>query len=323
MTSDQTAPGALAAIGLDPAEEAAYELLIAHPSHTLDQLAHLWDRPESLAAVLAGLERKGFANRVGGQSVRHVAVPPDVAVEAALRVTEQQLRQARDHLTQLTAEYSNNPAGDRPAVVDVVRGPEAIRRWLTQLHQAARYEVRCLAKPSFLGDGGALLAEPTPDHVTHRVIVERGDAGHPAAEAGEQVRSTAQLPVPLVVIDERIAMVPLRDPVDGAPAAAIVYPSGLLDVLLLLFDHLWERTALLSAVAPATAAPLSANQLQLIELLLSGATHAAAARQLGISQRTMERRVAALMAEVGARTTFQGGVQAALRIAAPNDPHLT
>lgn len=323
MTGDEAAPGALTAIGLEPAEEVAYELLIEHPSSTVDQLARRWHQREPLAEILASLEHKGFATAVGGQPARYAAVPPDVAVEAALRAAEQQLRQARDHLPRLTAEYRHHAAGQRSVVVDVVRGPEAVRRWLTQLHRAARYEVRCLAKPSFLGGGHALLATPPSEPVSHRVIVERGDAGDPAADVSAQVRITAQLPVPLVFVDDRIAMVPLRDPVDGAPAAALVYPSRLLDALRLLFDYLWERTAPVSTVAPATAVPLSADQLQLVELLLSGATHGAVARQLGISQRTVERRVAALMTDVGARTTFQSGVQAALRITAQNDPRLT
>jgi DNA-binding NarL/FixJ family response regulator len=56
-----------------------------------------------------------------------------------------------------------------------------------------------------------------------------------------------------------------------------------------------------------------AQRQRLIALLLSGLTDQAVARQLGIGYRTAQRRIAALMAELGASTRFQAGVQAALR----------
>jgi hypothetical protein len=46
--------------------------------------------------------------------------------------------------------------------------------------------------------------------------------------------------------------------------------------------------------------------------LLSGFTDEAIARQLGTSHRTVQRRVAALMADLGAQTRFQVGVRAAV-----------
>jgi DNA-binding NarL/FixJ family response regulator len=45
----------------------------------------------------------------------------------------------------------------------------------------------------------------------------------------------------------------------------------------------------------------------------AGATDATIARQTGVSQRTVERRVRALMEQLGAGTRFQAGVQAAHR----------
>jgi len=46
---------------------------------------------------------------------------------------------------------------------------------------------------------------------------------------------------------------------------------------------------------------------------LSGLTDEAIARQLGLSHRTVQRRVAAFMADLGAHTRFQAGVKAALQ----------
>ncbi|MER5700912.1 helix-turn-helix domain-containing protein [Micromonospora sp. NPDC002296] len=55
------------------------------------------------------------------------------------------------------------------------------------------------------------------------------------------------------------------------------------------------------------------SEERLIALLLSGITDEAIARHLGISYRTAQRHIAALMAGLGADTRFQAGVQAAFR----------
>ena len=51
----------------------------------------------------------------------------------------------------------------------------------------------------------------------------------------------------------------------------------------------------------------------ILALLAAGAPDATIARQTGVSQRTVERRVRALMDRLGAGTRFQAGVQAARR----------
>jgi DNA-binding NarL/FixJ family response regulator len=47
--------------------------------------------------------------------------------------------------------------------------------------------------------------------------------------------------------------------------------------------------------------------------MLSGLTHQAIAHQLGLGHRTVQRWIADLIDELGARTRFQTGVQAAFR----------
>jgi DNA-binding NarL/FixJ family response regulator len=51
----------------------------------------------------------------------------------------------------------------------------------------------------------------------------------------------------------------------------------------------------------------------LTSLLLSGLADGQIARELGVSPRTAQRKLAALMQELGAQTRFQAGAQAALR----------
>ncbi|MDX6492484.1 MAG: HTH-type transcriptional regulator, sugar sensing transcriptional regulator, partial [Gaiellaceae bacterium] len=74
------------------------------------------------------------------------------------------------------------------------------------------------------------------------------DAAHSAAirtfvAAGEQARVVDELPIKLVVIDERVAMFTMEDPVAGEPALTImiVEHSALARLLKLAFEAVWER----------------------------------------------------------------------------------
>ncbi len=51
----------------------------------------------------------------------------------------------------------------------------------------------------------------------------------------------------------------------------------------------------------------------LTSLLLSGLSDQAIARELGVSPRTAQRKLAAMLQDLGAHTRFQAGVQAAMR----------
>jgi DNA-binding NarL/FixJ family response regulator len=58
---------------------------------------------------------------------------------------------------------------------------------------------------------------------------------------------------------------------------------------------------------------MSPRRRQLLGLLASGATDAVIARTFGWSMRTVQRHIHDLMQEVGARTRFQVGMEAARR----------
>lgn len=107
----------------------------------------------------------------------------------------------------------------------------------------------------------------------------------------------------------------------GTEAIVVVHPSVLLDALSGLFENLWERALPLPLDGTDASAPRAGGTAQepepadgrLLALLLLGLTDQAGARQLGVSHRTVQRRVSALLDELDARTRFQAGAQLALR----------
>lgn len=317
MPPDQT----LAVLGLDDAEAAAYELLVDRPSATVDELAPAWARPEPLSATLASIVDKGMATALPGPVTRYTANSPSVALRSLLREHEQRLDAARRHLAMLEAVYQDRPAGRNAAtLVEVVTGRHAVRQRLAQIRRAVRAQVRCLDRPPYFDDDRDEAAvELLRRGIAYRTVYDRASLDHPGAlsaverlvQAGQQARLLSHVPVKLYLADDRLGLLSMA----GHDSALVVHPSAMLDALDKLFEGLWQRALPPHPPAARTAGRRPApgtDQQRLITLLLSGLTDEAIARQLGVSYRTVQRRVAELMDRLGAHSRFQAGAQAAL-----------
>jgi Homeodomain-like domain-containing protein len=317
-----SAPDGPNVIGLGAAERAAYELLVDQPAATLDDLAAAWTRPEPLPAVLAALEERTLISSSPGPPVHFTPVAPDVAFGAQLSDYEEQLDRARRHLGILDAAFQARPAEHSAStVIEVVTGQRAIRQRLRQLQRSARTHIGCLAKPPYFDNDGTTDAalEMLGRGLVCRTVYARAAIEHPGAlatverltRAGQESRVLPDVPLSLYLSDDKLAVLPLRRHLPTAEAAVIVHPSALLDALVKLFEGMWQRA--LPLHPPGEEQRTGVDQQRLITLLLSGLTDEAIARQLGLSHRTVQRRVATFMADLGAHTRFQAGVKAALQ----------
>ncbi|MEV0390625.1 helix-turn-helix domain-containing protein [Nonomuraea sp. NPDC050643] len=318
---------ALGPIGLTPDEEALYELLLDRSPATRDGLAAAWPRAD-LAALLASLEAKGLLRTSPGPPARYAAVAPEVALDALVLAAERDLLLARERARELEEAFQER-ARQRtpPAVIEVVTGRHAVEQRHAQLHRAARRRFRCLSKPPYLDPVGSVAAqhELLDRGLTSQIIYERDFVARAGAlrqieemvEAGQQARVLPGLPMKLYLADDSLALLPLRH--EPAVAALVIHPSGLLEALIRLFEGLWRR-ALPMGLDPSAPGPPTGDD-RLVALLLSGLTDETIARHLGVGHRTAERRIAELMARLGARTRFQAGVQAALSRESPPPGH--
>ncbi|KQW47997.1 DNA-binding protein [Nocardioides sp. Root1257] len=127
--------------------------------------------------------------------------------------------------------------------------------------------------------------------------------------AGEEIRVLPELPTRLLVIGDTHAVVPEPLGLADLPLA-VVQQRGLVQAMGSWFEELWGRAAVpaLDAAEPR----LDLRQF-LLEQLAAGAHDEQIARKLGISLRTVRRRVSALMTELGADSRFQAGVEAGRR----------
>ncbi|GAA1126822.1 hypothetical protein GCM10009630_25820 [Kribbella jejuensis] len=191
-------------------------------------------------------------------------------------------------------------------------------------------EVQVLDTPPYAGASGpdtnAVEFEVLARGVTCKAIYDRAALEQaPNAvtailryvAAGEQARVTSALPLKLATFDRRTAFIPQSIDQGDIASAIVVHPCSLLDVLLLVFDQLWRQATPLTADGSLRAAEEDGafepteHDRRVLVLLASGMKDEAIARHLGWSYRTTRRRIATLMAGLGAETRFQAGLLAA------------
>lgn len=315
-----------APLGLSGEEERLYRTLVECPSATAAVLGAALELPVvEVERILSGLLGQGLVSRT--RDATYVAASPAVALGPLVRRHREALRRAELELGALTERYwisaADRTAGD---LVEVVTGVELIARKFHQVQSSAEKEVRALVTAKV--DAVARRDNEAEDElvrrgVHYRVVIERAILEQQGAEddaigalsSGEDVRVMETVPIKMLIADQNLAMVPM-DVAGRAPAALLVHRSGLLDALLALFDSVWDRARPLRIDGEGFgeregASPLDEEDRQILMLLLAGLTDASIASQMGLSMRTVQRRVRDLMDLAGVHTRLQLGWHAA------------
>jgi DNA-binding CsgD family transcriptional regulator len=282
-------------------------------------------------ALLEALHHKGLAT---AGPIFH-ALPADVALGDTLLREQQALESARRMVASLSEEYrTNTRRRSSDHLVEVVVGGAALRTRLREMQDSAREEILwfCRANPiAMQGPENAEEGSALARGVRYRAIYERELLTKPgelasiveSIKAGEESRTLPALPVRLAIADRALAICPLVPDESrgvGEPTAALIRSSELLDALVALFESYWERATPVLADAPR--AELLESEVLLLSLFVSGMPDKSIATHLGVSKRTVQRRLDRLMALAGVDTRTGLAFQAARRgwIAAPADP---
>lgn len=114
----------------------------------------------------------------------------------------------------------------------------------------------------------------------------------------------------MFVADGTSAIVDLTSYDTSGQGCLLIHDRRLVLALAGLAEMVWRMAAPTASDEPGT---LDRQSHLILSLLTAGATDATIAARLGISQRTVERKVRVLMERLGAATRFQAGVQAARR----------
>jgi sugar-specific transcriptional regulator TrmB/DNA-binding CsgD family transcriptional regulator len=315
----------LEAAGLTVAEESTYLALLRQGPASPESLAG-WVQmpPRRLLRVVNSLVRHGLAQRTPPPAQTIVAVPADVAIERLIARRHQELEQVRQNMGRMVAAaLAQKRSTGADDLVEVVEGRRAVQQTFERLQQTARDEVRSLVAPPYAGQDPINETElrRLATGVRYRAIYDEAALAEPGfvasianyLAAGEDARLVATVPIKLVVADRALAMLPLTWTSTARDAAMVVRPCGLLDALTALFEVVWASATPLSFTGQDTVnsrLELTNGDRQLLSLLVSGLTDEAVGARLGMSRRTVVRRVHHLMTVSGARSRLQLGWQA-------------
>lgn len=133
------------------------------------------------------------------------------------------------------------------------------------------------------------------------------------AHRGEQVRVLSDLPFTALVVDGDTAIIAFSSVDPSGRGSFLVRSEVIARALDLLVEHFWDHGLTIGEHDPATVDELERRDRAILTLLAAGASDSTVARQVGVSQRTVERRVQRLMERFRSRSRFQLGVEVARR----------
>ncbi|GAA4557706.1 helix-turn-helix domain-containing protein [Planotetraspora kaengkrachanensis] len=331
---------ALEVVGISAFEERIYRAVLASPGITVQELVkRSGESSGRIQSALIRLRAKGMVSRLWGRSPRWAATDPGTAIRSLVRGLQSDLDRLTDTADALEAVYRRLGQGPEEAgQFEVLAGSEELARWFVRLQLEATDEVLTFDRPPYVLDyRNPLQGERLRDGVRYRTIYAPEAFKHAGAldeldnvlKAGEEARVLPGLPFKMVLADRRRAIMPLHlDP----PLTRSVLISGSTMVVALaeLFERLWqEAVPMRPQSAPRDCAQdragepaegeaqegteLAPEDRRLLALLSAGLKDDAIARQLGVSPRSLRRRLRHLLDELNAETRFEAGAQAVRR----------
>ncbi|TDO35616.1 regulatory LuxR family protein [Kribbella sp. VKM Ac-2527] len=307
-------------LGLTRQEQDLYESLVSRRPVAAAELID-----ESTA--LARLVELDLVTLVDTDPAKYVVLPPDIALDVLARRRERELADARRKMVELTVRFHGSTARREPAdLVEVLHGDQEIAQIMPRLLLSARNEVCGWDAPPYRDDPNQvnqLELDQLKRGVTFRVVYDRrGSVDRPGRLAaliqgiadGEQAR-VGDVPLKMTISDAPLAFVPFDVRATRHQTALLIHDPTMVAGLAALFELYWDRAVPLATYdgqQPAADRP-TAEERDLLALLMSGFTDLEMAAHLGWSERTVRKHIDGMRHRLDADTRFQAGYQAVLR----------
>lgn len=323
------------ALGLTEAERTLYAHLLEEdlPAHELS--ARIGIPPKAVTSLLRSLTAKGLVRRLEAGSPRFGVIAPDAALPALLRQREAELENAREAAKRLAQSHARRLVGgqaDRDDYVEIVFGNDALKTQIQMLESRARSEICvCTKLPIILFPVEGEEPEEEEEDALRRGVSVRalyeepflelpGAANHirEVMSAGEQSRVLPTLPSKLSIFDRSALVVATELTAEGAQLVGVVmHHPELVTTLQALFDLMWQAATPMpqSVGVDRESVDDGSDDETLILCLAAGMKDASIARQLGLSHRTVARRVGRLQDRLRATSRFQAGYRLGLETA--------
>lgn len=297
--------------GLLPVEAAdLYQRLLAAGRLPIAEHSELASSPQMRSLIDAGFARERYVDEPA-----IVPVEPARAIEQAMltaqrRLLEEQrlLVQAREQMDVLQRRYVGCADPEDPAAsIEVLTDPAEIGALSVELCLSAQHDVSNLETAHFRRPPDPRSAKLPPAEVLARGVRFRNIYARPVldlpgademlrrcAAGGWELRVLPSLPMKMVLVDDRTALLPLD--ATGVQGAVLVRAPVIVAALRMFFEMMWTRAAPLDGPESAKLSPVQASVLR---LMMAGLTDTAIGRQLGISQRTVRRHISVVLEMMG------------------------
>jgi DNA-binding CsgD family transcriptional regulator/DNA-binding transcriptional ArsR family regulator len=323
-------PSSLAVLGIDADHERAYRTVLRQPALSVSALAeHLGEAESEVERLLGGLVAAGL---VSVRDRTALAQPPEEAVGRLITEESRRIQQRRDRLASarqqvlpaLTAEHLRAALpGGVPVGVERVAADDS-GPLVRCLVAETPGDLLWLRPDGWTAPGAREIDEWLPEVIRSgrrsralypaRILESAPQVLWERAEAGENVRILAELPCRLAVVGSSVAMLADRHDVRADEGGhLVVRQPSIVNALGAMFETLWEKGMAVPGLGGRASQRDSLAQGLLLDLLSAGAKDEQISRELGISLRTVRRRVSELLDDLGAESRFQAGVEAVRR----------
>jgi len=314
-----------------PGDESAarvYLALVRQPKPSRSALAEEGFTAAETDVALLLLQSRGLVGAFDAEGIE--VPPPDIAIPRYAAALERQASSTRSaaqglaHAYRLArAEYSDDLTGVGISVLTTPDDLDRARFEVVSRARQTRIEIfaRGAGTQTLVLEQAALLAAATSVADRRAVfdaayldVIGALEALGRLLDAGVEVRISQRLPCSAVVVDDA-ALADVSNMDASGFGSILVRHRPLVRVVRVLAEGIYEASSPLP-LSPADASSpswLDERDRQILVLIAAGATDTMISRQVRISQRTVERRLRAMMDELGATTRFQAGVQAAKR----------
>jgi DNA-binding CsgD family transcriptional regulator len=318
----------LAALGLDRATEHLYFRLVPVSGHTLTGVAQLVQvGPERLLRDLRPLMDRGLVvlneDRVVVPALADVLsdlVLQEARTAAASATKFAELSSAVPHLVAATTRPDRQHLSEvHPLDGELSSGGDPLEL-LKLMVRTSRGDMLWLRPDAWAMPRESKVSEMLAEAMASgrrsraiypvRAVTEAPEALRVRARLGEEVRVMSEVRTRMFIFGDAHAVLP--EPLGFVDEPRVhVRQRSIVAALTMWFESMWASAA---PVPELEAGDISLDGRQfLLEQLMAGATDEVIARKLGIGLRTVRRRIASLMTELGVDTRFQAGVEAVRR----------
>ncbi|MCF0077681.1 helix-turn-helix transcriptional regulator [Streptomyces lomondensis] len=251
-------------------------------------------------------------------------VPPVVALSRQLNPLEQEIADRRRRAIDLAEIFQPFMAlGAQMATtsdsITVLEGGERINAALNMATSQCQNEMLTLQPSDRLSERSLLQGMKRDRPLIERGVRIRTVYQHTARYNPEQLaysarladgkaeyRTIDELVERLIICDETVAFIPIRD--DQQVALELRHP-GIIRYLIKVFEFMWNRAVPLSATTPYEIAQDGITEIQysIAKLLVEGHVDEAIARRLGMNVRTCRAHIAKLASLLGSGSRAQLG----------------